>query len=152
VEAKNACARILMAVALGLHGVWFCFMGIGLWRAFGDFPQTNEAAAADRIDLVATALAILGVVVAIAAISGFWVVRREAILSAETAARDEVGKLMAKHITDYFERTNFDLLQRLLIVAIQQNPYIVRQTVMGGAAAEDAGGYPDAIPPKDPES
>lgn len=140
-----------MAVSLGLHGVWVAFLGMGAWRIFGDFPPNPaQSAAAERLDIVATALSILGVVVAVAAIGGFWAVRREAISAAENEAKLEVGKQMVLHVTEYLEKTNPELLQKLVIVAVQANPYLIKQAIGSDVNVADANAYSDALPPRDP--
>ena len=157
-NGKEITARVLMGVAFGLHFVWFAFMAMGTWRMLGSFcpesvvkPSIQEAAA-DRMDMVATALAILAVCVGIASIGGFFIVRREAISAAEDEAKAEVKKLMALQITEYLERTRPDLLQELVVMAIKANPYIVKQALGVDGEVTDADAYSKALERKDPES
>jgi uncharacterized YccA/Bax inhibitor family protein len=63
-KENGTTARILMGVSLGFHFVWFSF--------------------------TATCLAMLAVIIGIAAIGGFILVRREAIGAAEDVAKAQI--------------------------------------------------------------
>lgn len=145
---KISVSRILAGIALAFHVVWFAFLLMGAWRGFGTFvtPQVTSAAA-DRLDIVATALAILGVVVGIAAIGGFVIVRREAIEAAERVAREQIPLL----VTRYLEIDHPERIREALEMAITLNPDSIRQKLGVDFDSNTASAYSEALT-EDPET
>ncbi len=134
-----------------MHFIWVIFLLVVAWRGFGNFfSKEATAAASDRLDIVATALAVLGVVVGVAAIGGFLIVRREAIEAAQIEAKAQIPRL----VTEYLEVTHPETLQNAITVAVQVNPYPFLQAIRAAFGIDEsvgaAEGYGSALSTKEP--
>ncbi|MDF1585431.1 hypothetical protein PZ740_03415 [Rhodospirillales bacterium YIM 152171] len=101
-----------------------------------------------RLDFASISLTLIGVILAVVAFAGFWLVRSEAITAAEHEAHDEVQKLCPEAVREVAPRAIADYFNGsagtdVLVTLFERNPGLVytaidqASTVMVGGIEEE---------------
>lgn len=139
-------------LALFGHLIWLTLFSYSLWAKRGTLPNSQPcdgvtdaiAAAAEigRLDLVALALTFLGVVLAIGAVAGYFMVQHSAMRAASEEARSQVNHLVRPMVHDYMKAEGVIMIAE----ALQDNPGLLIKAV---ASARDADQLLDQVSPED---